>query len=101
MEMIYIKGPIENQVPPRGWIGGWRRRDLLRTAMTSLSATFVAVLVLAASSHFRVTFTLYTYYFIVEISHELLGLSFWCDWSMLAAIVIPVDVTISCYDAGF
>lgn len=101
MEKIYVKSPIANQVPPRGWIRGWRQRDLLRTAMTSLSATFVTILVLAAPSHFRITFTLYTYDLIVEVSHEFLGLRFWRDRAMLATIVIPIDVTISCYDAGF
>lgn len=101
MEKIYVKGPIENQLPPRGWIGGWRQRDLLRAAMTSLSATFVAVLVLATPSHFRETFTLHTYNLIVEVSHELLGLRFWRDRTMLAAIIIPVDVTVSRYDTGF
>jgi hypothetical protein len=100
MEKIYVKGPIENQVPPRGWIGGWRQGDLLRTTVTSLSATFVTVLVLAAPSHFRVTFTLHTYDLIVEISYELLGFRFRCYRTMLATIVIPVDITVSRYDAG-
>lgn len=85
-------------MPPRGWIGGWRQRDWLRTAMTSFSTTFVTIFVLAAPSHFRITFTLNTYDLIVEIPYQLLGLCFWRDWTMFTAIVVPVDVTISCYD---
>lgn len=88
-------------MPPRGWIGGWRQRDWLRTAMTSLSTTFVTVFVLAAPPHFCITFTLYTYDLIVEISYQFLGLCFWCYWTMFTTIVVPVDVTISCYDTRF
>lgn len=85
-------------MPPGGWIRGWRQRDWLRTAMASLSTAFVTVLVLAAPSHFRITFTLYTYDLIVKIPYQLLRLRFRRDWTVLAAIIVPVDVTVSRYD---
>lgn len=88
-------------MPPGGWIGGWRQRDWLRTAMTSLPTALVTILVLAAPSHFRVTFALYTYDLIVEIPYHLLRLGFRRHWTMLTAIVVPVDVTISRYDTRF
>lgn len=88
-------------MPPRGWIRGWRQRDWLRTAMTSLSTTFVTIFVLATPSHFRVTFTLYTYDLIIKISYQFLGLCFWRYWTMFTTIIVSVDVTISCYDTRF
>lgn len=88
-------------MPPRGWIGGWRQRDWLRTAVSSFSTTFVTVLVLAASSHFRVTFTLHAHDLVVEIAYQFLGLRFRRDRAMLAAIVVPVDVTVSRYNTRF
>lgn len=85
-------------MPPGGWIRGWRQRDWLRTTMASLPIAFVSILVLAAPSHFRITFTLHTYDLIVKIPYQLLGLRFRCDWTMFTAIIVPVDVTISRYD---
>lgn len=69
--------------------------------MAPLPTTFVTILVFATPSHFRVTFTLYTYDLIVEIPYQLLGLRFRRDWTVFAAIIVPIDITISRYDTRF
>lgn len=67
--------------------------------MAPLSTAFVTILVLAAPSHLRITFTLYTYDLIVKITYQFLRLRFRRDWTVLTAVVVPVDVTIPRYDA--
>lgn len=82
-------------MPPRGWIRGWRQRDWLRAAVASLSSTLVTILFLAIALHLGEAFSLDAHDFIVEITHQLLGFSLWSHWSVLARVIVPIDITIT------
>lgn len=88
-------------MPPRGWIGGWRQRDWLRPAMTPFPTAFVAVLFFAAPSYLGVTFTLHAHDLIIQITHQLFRLGFRGNRTVLARIVIPIDITIPRNDTRF